>query len=239
MRSDVPADAARNYKTEKSSCLFLSQHFQSQTVSGEAHAVCSPIQTRRNLQISSCRPHRRAEQLLRSLLSASGWFYASGALLNGTSSVRPEMLRRSRTFPPLAIKTTGALHTQSFYRGLQTTWGFPPTTRQGLVLLRLRATTPLELTSFIVTTRRPPPSPLHPSDGWNTVTHHLSSRHVSFNVDAGFQTSQEDSAPTHTGNTSKVLHLHVIKWNTSTRVSVLSVDRNVSALFLRQLYHKS
>lgn len=38
----------------------------------------------------------------------------------------------TETFSPFAITTTGSPHTQSFYRGVETTWGFPPTTRQGL-----------------------------------------------------------------------------------------------------------
>lgn len=43
--------------------------------------------------------------------------------------------------PPFAITTTGAPHTQSFYTGVQTTWGFPPTGRKIKIIRLLRLQT--------------------------------------------------------------------------------------------------
>lgn len=95
------------------------------------------------------------------------WVPRSGAcvlLSRMPASVRlRKMLLAKRDplfFSPFAITTTGAPHTQSFYTGVETTWGFPPTGRKGLLGYYVsRDTTPLLEYGFIMVTRRPPSPP--------------------------------------------------------------------------------
>lgn len=74
------------------------------------------------------------------------------------AAVDDQLLRddaRRDPFPPFAITTTGAPHTQSFYTGVETTWGFPPTGRKIKINQATTSPEPLMDRGFIMVTRQP------------------------------------------------------------------------------------